>query len=106
MSVVGRYLRRSLVESPYIVVTVALTGAGILIPTISYYNGGKQKEAANRYSFRRSDRHTHTAAAKDARCMQVQWQLGSLKRWTFRGADGCSSWPAVRFAAARFSFGC
>ena len=51
---ITRYVKKSLVENPYITLTAGLCIVGMAMPTWVYYNGGREKEAAMRFDLVRS----------------------------------------------------
>lgn len=87
MSVFTRYVKKSLVENPYITLTAGLCIVGMAMPTWVYYNGGREKEAAMRFdlvrSVKKGGERTHT------------------ERWRVVEANGWKGWLARARCGAR-----
>ena len=79
MSMITRYVKKSLVENPYITLTAGLCIVGMAMPTWVYYNGGREKEAAMRFDLVRSvikgGERTRTEG------WRVMGRMGGWARW-------------------------
>ena len=84
LTALNRYIKRSLVESPWITVTAVLCTIGTALPTYRYYTGGREKEQREKFDLRRSaTTHEHHDEQRDM-AGERQWNESTPARSVIR----------------------